>query len=285
MTSAVTILTRIVYTRGMPKNESRKLKLVAVVRVSTAGQLNGYGPEVQAKDMRRWARTNGHTIAEMLTDGVSGTIDDDERPELSKALAMVAAGTVDGLLVPNLDRLARELTVQEAALMVVWAHGGRVFAADQGEILADDESDPMRTFVRQVMGAAAQLERGLIVKRLKAGRAAKRDRGGYAGGAPAFGLVAVDGGLVVNDAEAAVLDRINEMHAAGMSLRAIAAALNDDGVPAKRGGRWQANTVARMVDADARRADAERATSSRARVKTDAKIRKATKLVGKVTNR
>ncbi|MER5386373.1 recombinase family protein [Streptomyces sp. NPDC002688] len=100
-------------------------------------------------------------MVKVCTDGaITGKAADDERPGLHEALSLIAAGEADGILAPNLDRVARELTVQEATLSVVWAHRGRVFTADHGEHLEDD--DPMRTFVRQVMGAAAKLERGII---------------------------------------------------------------------------------------------------------------------------
>lgn len=273
----------LVYTEDMPKPPDR-LKLIGYGRVSTAGQLDGYGPEVQTKALRTWAKTNGHTLVGILFDeGVSGTVEADERPELSKALAMVAAGQVHGIVAPNMDRIARELTVQEAALMVIWAHGGRVFTVDQGEILADDDDDPMRKFVRQVMGAAAELERGLIVKRLKGGRLAKKAAGGYAGGAPAYGQQAVDKTLKADPAEAAVLARAQQMRHDGMSYRAIAAALNADEVPTKRGKQWQPNTVVRMLNPEVRRADADRAADRYTRAKANKKLRKAGRMIGEVS--
>ena len=283
LTCTVTILERIVYTGGMKTETAPRIRLVAYGRVSTSGQMDGYGPDVQEKAMRKWARTHKHTIVDVLFDGaVSGTVDGDERPALAEALAMVADGRADAVLIPNLDRLARELTVQEGALTVVWAHGGRVFAVDQGEILPDDTDDPMRTFVRQVMGAAAQLERGLIAKRLKSGRAAKKAAGGYAGGAPAYGQRAADGGLETDENEAAALAAAEQLREEGVSLRAIAARLNEDGVPTKRGGRWHPNTVARLLDPAAREADNARAAAARDRKRLESKARKAAKLTARV---
>jgi DNA invertase Pin-like site-specific DNA recombinase len=99
-------------------------------------------------------------------------------------LTLIEKQSVDGLVVARLDRLARTLTVQEAVLAHVWKHGGKVFSCDVGEVFEDDPSDPMRTFVRQVMGAAAQLERGMIAARMRAGRERKAEKGGSAYGAP-----------------------------------------------------------------------------------------------------
>ncbi|MFI2764293.1 recombinase family protein [Streptomyces echinatus] len=115
-------------------------------------------------------------------------------------------GRADGILAPNLDRLARELTVQEAVLSYVWALGGRVFTAGHGEHLEDDASDPMRTAMRQMRGVFHQLDRGLIIKRLTEGRAAKGERGGYAYGAPRFGQRVDDGELTDDEREKAIAE-------------------------------------------------------------------------------
>src|SRR5690242_3806844 len=44
-----------------PQNAQR-LRLVLYVRVSTGGQLDGYGLEAQEADGRKWARKYGHRI-------------------------------------------------------------------------------------------------------------------------------------------------------------------------------------------------------------------------------
>jgi DNA invertase Pin-like site-specific DNA recombinase len=85
----------------------------------------------------------------------------------------VRTGEADGIVVSSLDRLARSLTVQEATLAKVWAHGGTVLTTDQGEVPRDDPDDPMRTAVRQIVGVMAELDRKLVVKRLRQGRATK----------------------------------------------------------------------------------------------------------------
>lgn len=222
--------------------------LVAYLRVSTTDQLEGLGLDVQEAAIRQWAARAGHEVAMVCTDaGVSGSLDALEREGLAEAFYALQDGTVDGLAIHRLDRLARSLTVQEAALSLVWRQGGSVYTADSGEVLADDPDDPMRTFVRHVMGAANQLEKAMIVKRMRDGRRLKGDQGGYAYGAPPLGRRAEDGELVIETAEARTVERIRELRRDGKSLRAIVAVLEREGWATKRGGGWHPETVRRVV--------------------------------------
>jgi DNA invertase Pin-like site-specific DNA recombinase len=225
------------------------VKLVAYVRVSTNGQAEeGFGLHVQERAVRRWARDHGHRLVAITRDeGISGTLDESGRPGLAEALEMIASGRAEGLGVPKLDRLARSLTVQEAALAHVWRSGGRVFSVDAGEVLADDPDDPMRTAMRQMVGVFGQLERGMIAARLRAGRRLKGEQGGYAAGAPPFGMRARERALIADDDEQRALERIRELRAGGKSLRQIADVLESEGVRAKRGGRWTVGALGRIA--------------------------------------
>ena len=168
------------------------------------------------------------------------------------ALVAVEVGEADGIVVHNVDRLARELHVQEAALDRAWRAGGSVFETFDGEIPRDDPNDPQRTFLRQVLGAAAQLERGLIAARLRRGRRRKRERGGYAGGPTVpFGWQVEGEGreavLVPEPEGQRVASQVVAFRAAGMTLAAIAEWLNAEGVPTQRGGRWHITSVRRLI--------------------------------------
>lgn len=260
------------------------LRLVMYLRVSTAGQLDGYGLEAQEKDCRKWARKHGHRIVAVKTDGaVSGKTSDEERPGLTEALGIVSGDDADGILAPTLDRLARELTVQEAALSVIWAYGKRAFTVDHGEHVADDDDDPMRKFVRQVMGAAADLERGLIAKRLRNGRKVKAAQGGYAYGAPAYGQRAADKALTVDDDEAAVLAQMRTWQEEGVSIRGICQRLNQAGIPSKRGGRWHPTTVARLLSPDARAAARQQSAQRRAAEREQIRRQRADRILSRLT--
>ena len=152
-----------------------------------------------------------------------------------------------GLIVAKLDRLARALHVQESVLQVVWRSGGSVFTADGGEVLEDDPDDPMRTFVRQVMGGAAQLERGLIAKRMRDGRKEKASMSRHAVGQYRFGQHGDGKGrerdAAPNPAEQVALDRIVALRRAGRSYREIATTLDAEGLRPRRADRWSAMSV------------------------------------------
>lgn len=235
------------------------MKLVAYLRVSTDVQAEkGLGLEVQERAIRSWAKANGHRVVLWCRDaGESGSNGVETRKGLHDALAALdnrqpvdrRAGVADGMVVYRLDRLARNLTIQETTLATAWAMGAAVFAVDTGEVPKDDPDDPMKTALRQMIGVFAQLERGMITARLRAGRKLKHDKGGYAGfGSPAYGSRAEGGALVVEPAEAAAVEEIRRLRGEGLSFRAIAAALDVAGHKPKRAAAWSAMSVRRVVE-------------------------------------
>ena len=77
--------------------------------------------------------------------------------------------------------------------------------------------------------------------------ATKRTRGERIGQIPYGSRLAADGvHLEEHPEEACVAGLVNELHVAGMSTRAIAARLDEDGVPC-RGVRWHRSTVRRIL--------------------------------------
>lgn len=157
----------------------------------------------------------------------------------------------------KLDRLARELIVQEATLAQAWKEGtgsrppGRVFAADQGEILRDDPDDPMRTAMRQMMGVFAQLDKSLAVQRMRKGRLAKAAAGRHAVGRYPFGYQAGGEGrdrdAVLQPAEQAAAARIVALRAEGRSYRGIIGVLEAEGIAPRTAGHWSPSTVRKIV--------------------------------------
>jgi DNA invertase Pin-like site-specific DNA recombinase len=225
------------------------MRLVEYRRVSSKGQAeDGFGLVVQRRLNRAWAKTHGHQIVKVCSDdGVSGTVPIADRPGFQCVLDALTEGKADGLLMTKLDRLARQVTVQELALAALWEQGFTVFAADTGEIPKDDPEDPMRTAMRQMIGVFAELDRRMVVKRLRDGRKAKEASGKKATGIYAYGYRAGGKGrdrdAVPNGSEQEAVKRIMALRAEGKSYREIVTALEAEGLHPRKAGRWSPMTV------------------------------------------
>jgi DNA invertase Pin-like site-specific DNA recombinase len=227
------------------------VKLVAYLRVSTDRQAeHGLGLAVQEAATRKWAKANGHRIVLWSRDeGVSGSNGLEAREGLPEALAAIRRKDAAGLVVYRLDRLARDLVLQEQLLAEVKRMGGEVFSTSAGEaaFLNDDPGDPSRKMIRQILGAVNEYERSMIKLRLRSGRARKRESG-YAGdGPPPFGYRAEGRELVDDPDEQAVLARIADLRAEGLSLRQMAAILTADGFKPKRSAVWHPGSLRLII--------------------------------------
>lgn len=227
------------------------MRLVAYLRVSSVGQIDAWGLDRQERAIRSWAKTHGHRIVAWRRDeGVSGTLGHIDRPGFTSAVQCLGHGA-DGLIVADLDRLARELTVQEAALGVVWARKAPVFTATGGEVQQDDPNDPARSFVRKVMGLVIEYEKNQAVRRLRQGREAKSAAGRKAVGAYAFGYEGRGKGRERDASpepdEQRAVALIRKLRRQGQSYRQIAAALDAGGMRPRRAEHWSAMSVRSVV--------------------------------------
>jgi DNA invertase Pin-like site-specific DNA recombinase len=212
------------------------MNLCGYTRVSSATQIDGFGLSNQREAIEGWAERAGHTIAHWCEDaGVSGLVLD--RPGLDCAIDAVRSGEADGIVCARLDRLARLFTAQEALLGLFWSLGATIYTADTGEVTADDPDDPMRTAIRQVMGVFSQLDRAMLVKRLRDGRRAKKAAGGRGEGVEPYGAT---------EAEQAGVERIRQLRDEGKTWQAIADAMNVEGFPSSTGAKWYPTTARRV---------------------------------------
>lgn len=233
------------------------MRVVGYVRVSTDKQAEeGLGLEVQERAVRAWARAHGHRLVALVRDeGLSGSAGVVDRPGLAEAIGMLRARggsgrRAEGLVVARLDRLARDLVLQEQLLAEVWRMGGQVFSTIGGEAayLQNDPSDPSRALIRHVLGAVAQYERSIIRLRLMAGRQRKAEQGGFIGGRPAYGRRVEDGELCADVDEQETLRRLVQLRREGYSLRRAGEVLMVEGHRPRSAQRWHPKVLATMLD-------------------------------------
>jgi DNA invertase Pin-like site-specific DNA recombinase len=221
------------------------VRVVGYVRVSGTAQVeDGLGLEIQTQAIVGYCEGAGHELVAVHADeAVAGTLA--ARRGLTAVLAAVEFGDAEAVVVYRLDRLARDLLIQETVIERLHRRGRAVLSVAEADI---DGEDPTRVLVRQVLGAISQYERAVIVARMRAGRDAKAAKGGYAGyGSPPFGWRTTAKELVVDEQEQAVLRRIGELRRAGLSLSAIGRTLDAEGLHPKRAQRWHVGVLGRLV--------------------------------------
>src|SRR5437762_2753389 len=181
------------------------MKVTAYLRVSTDRQAEeGLGLDVQQHAIRAWAKQHGHQVVAWTRDeGVSGSNGLDGRIGLAEALEAIRERRAEALVIYRLDRLARDLVLQEQLLAEVRRLGGVVYSTSSAEsdFLTDDPDDPSRRLIRQVLGAVSEYERGMIALRLRSGRRRKAEQGGFAYGAPSYGYRSERGVVVAEPDE------------------------------------------------------------------------------------
>ena len=218
-------------------------RLVGYVRRSRERE-NGYGLAAQRLQLRQWADYRRTQLVNVLADDdTSGAARPEDRPAFAAALAMIDAGKAEGIAVAKFDRISR--SVQDFARLL-----DRSLDEGWSLVCLDPEIDTTTSTGRafaQMLSVFAELERAQFVERMRGGRAAKADAGGWVGGVPPFGWRVQDAALVRDDGEQAVRLRMQRLRRRGASLRAIAADLDADGVPTRNGARWQANIVSRAL--------------------------------------
>lgn len=166
-------------------------------RVSTPDQ----HLENQLLDLRKMAAQRGFDIVREYTDrGVSGS--KAKRPGLDAMMADGRRGEFSVVLVAAFDRIAR--STKNFLEVVDELHELRIEFISAREAI--DTSGPMGRMFLTVVGSVAELERSLIVERIKAGMRRARLEGQRLGRAP-----------LDIDRDALVRDRL-----AGMSLTDVA---------------------------------------------------------------
>ena len=204
----------------------------AYLRVSTEQQTqSGAGLDAQHDACLRVA---GELAGVYRDEGVSGKTGLDKRPALLEAIAELERGDV--LLVAKRDRLGRDPLVVAMIESAVKRKGARIVSA-AGE--GTDSDSPTDILMRRLIDAFAEYERLIIGARTKAALQAKKARGETTGYV-AYGFQLSADGVHIEECaeEQATLRRIELLRQSGMSLRKVAAELNQQGLFKRGGEKW-----------------------------------------------
>jgi DNA invertase Pin-like site-specific DNA recombinase len=230
-------------------------KCFVYLRVSGHSQIEGDGFDRQILACESYAASHDLEIAEVFREeGVSGTKELEDRPALSELFAALEENGIKTVLIEKVDRLARDLMVQESIIGDMQKSGYTLISVAEPDLCS---TDPSRILIRQIFGALAQYDRAMIVLKLRGARQRKKAKQGKCEGAKEFGYytkeiiaaIVAEGETCPSKCkdESEALFMMRSLRAAGQSCDKIAEALNANGVPARRGGQWLGCTVNRIL--------------------------------------
>lgn len=152
-----------------------------------------------------------------------------ERPAIKELFEDVKAGEVDCVVVYTLDRLSRETKDSIEVTSFFRRHRVNFIAVTQ----IFDNNTPMGKFVQTVLSGAAQLEREMIVERVKNKIATSKEQGLWMGGTLPLGYDVKDKELIINEKEAKTVKHIFERYMELKSMAELARELNSQGYRTK----------------------------------------------------
>ena len=224
---------------------------IAYVRVSTEEQATeGHSLEAQAERLRAYCTMRGLELVEIVTDaGVSASKPLADREGGAQVLAALRRRKqpIRHVVAVKLDRLFRD-TMDCLGVVKAWTKAGAALhLVDMGGSAIDTSNGMGRMFLT-VLAGIAELERVQIGERTKAALDHLRAQGKRTSLDAPYGYrLASNGTDILEDPkERRVVELIRSLQADGYSVRRIAAALSDRGIPA-RGTRWHPTTVQRVL--------------------------------------
>ena len=154
-------------------------KVYGYLRVSGKGQVQGTGFDRQQESIMAFCAGSGYAIERIFREQVSGTKGGADRPQFKEMVSAILKNGVDTVVVESMDRLARQLQVQESLIIYLASKDINLISANTGEnITKAIASDPMKKALIQIQGVFAELDKSLTVKKLKKARQkVKADQG------------------------------------------------------------------------------------------------------------
>jgi len=223
----------------------RKSKIaVGYLRVSGKGQVRGHGFQRQHDEIASYAKKHGYTIIEWYKEAYTGT--EEDRPEFLRMVEDMLSNGCRTIIIECMDRFGRRSMVSEQLLALLIRKGIAMISAMTGQNITEDvqdEDDPWKKFIVQIQNSIAELDKRLLVRKLRKAREAKRAKTGRCEGGKPYGYY---------PGEEKIVKRIRQLYRKPhgkkrMGFRTIARKLNEEGVPTRTGAPWSGVLVKSII--------------------------------------
>jgi site-specific DNA recombinase len=197
----------------------------------------------QIEDCVRLAERKGWQVVEQYVDDDVSAWSGRKRPQYARSLDDLEAGTINGLLVYDLDRLHRQPSELEAFIELC----GRLRLTNVASVSGDiDLTTADGQFQARILGAVAKKESDDKSRRIRRKHAELAASGKVSGGGSRPYGYEVDK-VTVRPAEAAVVAECAKRLLAGEPVRSLTRDLNERGVPTSTGGEWSPQSLRRIL--------------------------------------
>jgi len=219
-------------------------KAYGYIRVSTSGQ--ELSPLAQIASIRAYCQGNGLELVEVYQDiGVSGAVPLEDR-EQGKKLLEAALSSNSTIVSYSLSRLFRDIADGSNWIRQFDKVGVSLCLVNVSGNSIDTGSATGRMFINLLL-AVDMMEREIVGERTKEALAVKKASGRVYGPIPLGWDKGADGELVANPSEQVVIRRMKAMKSEGVSFNRIANTLNGEGLRGKKGGKFQAVSIQKIL--------------------------------------
>lgn len=218
------------------------MKTVVLMRVSTDHQET----EAQRNAINKYVKDNRIFVSEWIEEkDISGfKVPISEREGLNKIKDYAINKELDKLIVFNLDRIGRQ-TEALGYISFLNQLGVKILSVTEGEIDAYNINNQLLTYIKLWQAQNESIKTGL---RVKAGKNAKNEKGGFNGGTPAFGYSynKLYKKLEVNEEEAEIVRLIFKLYLE-CGVNNISKILEDKGLELRGNKKWYKQTIMTII--------------------------------------
>lgn len=231
-----------------------QIRLAAYCRVSSdsSDQLHSFAAQIKyySEYCKRYPE---YKFVDIYADeGITGT-SMEKRDDFRRMLRDCKKGLIDRIIVKSMSRFARNTEEMLTALRALEQMEVSVYFEEQGLDTKSMNSEMFATFP----GMVAQQESVSISQNMRWSYKKRMESGEFNCCAPAYGFDLINGKLVINETEAAVIRRIFDLYLQGIGMQTIANILNNEGVRRQYGRKkWHHTTVNYVLNNERYKGDA-----------------------------
>ena len=174
----------------------------------------------QRTKIKDFVKRNGYEIqGEFYDQGVSGSLDILNRPEMMKMMVFCESTGIRTIIFENSTRLSRDLICQESGWEYLKNLGFTLISVDSPESFVSES--PTSVLVRQILGCISQFDKSTIVEKLKSSRDRKKVVNRERGIVDRKGEGKVSGRKRISETHPEIVSLVTKSRKDGLSFRKI----------------------------------------------------------------